>query len=52
MVVEAAQRKPISQDATAGIFWFKSTKVFIKSSMNQILKGKHRWTILYSSLFQ
>ena len=39
MVVEAAQRKPISQDATAGIFWFKSTKVFIKSSMNQILKG-------------
>ena len=39
MVVEAAQRKPISQNATAGIFWFKSTKTFIDSAMKQILKG-------------
>ncbi len=39
MVVEAAQRKPISQNATAGIFWFKSTKRFISSAMKQILKG-------------
>lgn len=39
LVVEAAQRKPISQDATAGIFWFKSTRTFVNSAMKQILKG-------------
>lgn len=37
-VVEAAQRKPISNHATAGIFWFRNTSDFVAASMDSIRK--------------
>lgn len=37
-VVEAAQRKPISNQATAGIFWFRNTSDFVAASMDSIRK--------------
>jgi len=38
LVVEAAQRQPISSNATAGIFWFKRTGDFVDAIKNLILK--------------
>jgi hypothetical protein len=39
MVVQVAQRNPISRHATAGVFWFKRTDEFIESAMSSIKKG-------------
>jgi len=38
-VVEAAQQRPISRDATAGMFWFKSTGEFVEAAQNMVYKG-------------
>lgn len=38
-VIEAAQQNPISQLATAGIFWFAKTDYFIQSAKNAIKKN-------------
>jgi NDP-sugar pyrophosphorylase family protein len=38
LVVEAAQRQPISSNATAGVFWFKKTGDFVDAIKNLILK--------------
>jgi len=38
IVHEAAQRRPISQDATAGIFWFSKTSDFINGAKSMIKK--------------
>jgi dTDP-glucose pyrophosphorylase len=37
-VTEAAQRRPISNNATAGIFWFKTTSEFVRSAKQTIVK--------------
>lgn len=39
LVIEAAQRKPISANATAGIFWFARTADFVGGTKNLIRKG-------------
>jgi len=37
-VIEAAQRRPISQDATTGMFWFSSTQDFVSGAKSMIRK--------------
>jgi hypothetical protein len=39
LVQEAAQRRPISKDATTGLFWFKNCKIFVDAVKRQILKS-------------
>jgi hypothetical protein len=39
LVVEAAQQKPISQNATAGVFWFKKTSDFVAAVQAIIRKN-------------
>lgn len=39
LVVEAAQQKPISQMATTGIFWFRSTADFVEAAKAVIRKN-------------
>ena len=39
LVVEAAQQNPISQHATAGVFWFKSTADFVEAAKSSIRKN-------------
>lgn len=39
MVVEAAEKRPISRMATAGFYWFKHGKDFVRSAQNTIRKG-------------
>ena len=41
LVIEVAQRKPISLFATAGIFWFAKTSDFVESTKNTIRKNAH-----------
>jgi hypothetical protein len=38
-VIEAAQQKPISNNATAGVFWFRKTDAFIEATKLTIKKG-------------
>jgi len=38
-VTEAAQRNPISQNATAGVFWYRSTRSFCSATMAMIKKN-------------
>jgi hypothetical protein len=38
-VTEAAQRNPISQNATAGVFWYRSTRSFCTAAMAMIKKN-------------
>jgi len=38
-VTEAAQRNPISQNATAGVFWYRSTRSFCSAAMAMIKKN-------------
>jgi hypothetical protein len=38
-VSEAAQRNPISQNATAGVFWYRSTRSFCSAAMAMIKKN-------------
>jgi dTDP-glucose pyrophosphorylase len=40
-VVEAAQQNPISNLATTGVFYFRSTEIFVKSAKSMILKNAH-----------
>lgn len=39
LVVEAAEKKPISRNATAGFYWFKKGSDFLNSVMDMIRKG-------------
>jgi hypothetical protein len=39
LVIEAAQQNPISQNATAGVFWFAKTREFIEAAMNLVRKN-------------
>ncbi|AKF36277.1 TPA: glycosyltransferase family 2 protein [Yersinia enterocolitica] len=39
IVIEAAQQKPISQNATAGVFWFARTHDFAEAAKNLIRKN-------------
>ena len=39
LVVEAAEKKPISNQATAGFYYYKKTFEYIKSAKRMILKG-------------
>ena len=39
LVIEAAQQKPISQHATAGVFWFKKTEDFVDAVKASIRKN-------------
>lgn len=39
LVIEAAQQNPISQVATAGVFWFARTRDFIEAAKDTIRKG-------------
>lgn len=39
IVIEAAQQKPISQNATAGVFWFARTHDFVEAAKNLIRKN-------------
>lgn len=41
IVIEAAQREPISFFATAGIFWFAKTAYFVEGAKNLIRKDAH-----------
>lgn len=41
LVIEAAQRQPISFFATAGIFWFAKTASFVAGAKNLIRKEAH-----------
>ena len=38
LVVQAEQRKPISSNATAGVFWFKKTSYFVEAMQKTIIK--------------
>ncbi|MBV6819535.1 hypothetical protein KWG64_16465 [Rahnella sp. PD12R] len=38
LVIEASEKKPISRDATAGVYWFKKTGEFTESVKNMIRK--------------
>lgn len=38
LVVEAAEKKPISRNATAGFYWFKKGKNFVESAQSMIRK--------------
>jgi hypothetical protein len=40
-VIEAAQRQPISANATAGVFWFAKTYDFVEGAKNLIRKDAH-----------
>ena len=39
LVIEAAEKRPISDMATAGFYYFKSGKNFVKAAQSMILKG-------------
>ncbi len=41
LVVEAAEKNPISQHATAGFYWFKSGKDFVNAAKNTLIKNAH-----------
>lgn len=38
LVTEAAQRRPISSSATAGLFWYRKTSEFVNAAMDSIRK--------------
>lgn len=41
LIIETAQRQPISPHATAGVFWFARTSDFVESAKNMIRKDAH-----------
>jgi NDP-sugar pyrophosphorylase family protein len=41
MVVEAAEKRPISRDATAGIYYFRKGRFFVEAAANMIRKDAH-----------
>nr|WP_277605478.1 glycosyltransferase family 2 protein [Acinetobacter higginsii] len=38
LVIEAAEKRPISRHATAGFFWFEKGEIFVKAAKNMIRK--------------
>lgn len=40
-VAEAAEKTPISRNATAGFYWFKQSRIFKVAAENQIIKRAH-----------
>ncbi len=47
LVVEAAEKRPISQLATAGFYYFKQGKDFVASAMSMISKDAHVSELFY-----
>ncbi|MFK7873437.1 MAG: sugar phosphate nucleotidyltransferase [Oligoflexales bacterium] len=41
LVIEAAEKRPISNQAIAGFYYFKSAKLYFESAMNMIKKDVH-----------
>ena len=41
LVTEAAQRNPISFNATAGVFWFAKTSYFVEGAKSLLIKDAH-----------
>lgn len=41
VVLEAAEKRPISRNASAGVYWFSSARLFFESMTQMILKGDH-----------
>lgn len=41
LVIEVSQKNPISENATAGVFWYKRTKDFVESAKRQIINNAH-----------
>lgn len=41
VVLEAAEKRPISRNASAGIYWFSKASLFFESVKQMILKGDH-----------
>lgn len=41
IVTEAAEKRPISRNATAGIYFFRNGKAFVHAAMDMILKDAH-----------
>ena len=41
MVVEAAEKRPISRDATAGIYYFRKGRFFVEAAKSMIRKDAH-----------
>jgi NDP-sugar pyrophosphorylase family protein len=41
LVIEAAEKKPISKNATAGFYWFSTGKNFIRAAQSMIRKDAH-----------
>ena len=48
-VIEAAQHRPISRDATTGTFWFSSTRSFVKAATSTIRKNLKPNVIYYAA---
>ena len=46
-VVESAEKKPISNLATAGVYYYKKADSFIEAAKRMILKGSHVNNIYY-----
>jgi len=41
LVVECAEKNPISQHATVGFYWFQQGRLFTEAAQNMILKSAH-----------
>lgn len=39
MVIEAAEKRPISRNATAGVYWFRQGRFFVEAAKAMIVKG-------------
>lgn len=46
-VVEAAEKNPISRNATAGFYWFRHGRRFVESAMSMIRKGAAVGNVFY-----
>jgi len=46
-VIEAAEKRPISRYATAGIYYFREGRRFVKAAMEMIKKDAHTNSIFY-----
>lgn len=47
LVVEAAEKKPISRNATTGFYWYRQGKDFIRSVQQMIRKDAHTDNVFY-----
>jgi dTDP-glucose pyrophosphorylase len=46
-VIEAAEKRPISRYATAGVYYFRQGKAFVQAAMEMIKKDAHTNGIFY-----